>query len=104
MKTKQSFKAIAVTVAVSLAAYGVANSFMVRPVENNNLLMENVEALTEIKEIGTVWYIVDEIPCYSEANEIMIHYSYINCGTCESEMGQGKGNSGSCTKTRKFNP
>ena len=37
--------------------------------KENPLVMENVEALASIENYGGKWYIVDDIPCASSADE-----------------------------------
>lgn len=66
----------------------------------NALTLANIEALTDCQEINGEWYVVDEIPCSSSANEIRVDYSYVNCTDCESQKGKATDENGKCTSIR----
>lgn len=66
------------------------------------LALANIEALSDIQEIGGKWYVIDEIPCASSAIEYRVDYSYVNCSDCKSQSGKAKEENGTCTTIRPF--
>ena len=87
---------------VAVAAVSGIFGYFNQPAKHkaNALILANVEALTDVQEIGGTLYIVDEIPCASSANESRIDCSYVNCTDCESQHGKSYGDNGTCTSIR----
>lgn len=92
------FSVIVVVAAISATYY----SGLPSKAKVGAITLANVEALTEIVEIGGKTYIIDEIPCASSAQEVRIDCSYINCGDCKSQAGRAIGFSGTCTNVREL--
>lgn len=86
----------------SLSAIGLYRSHIESPESCHevDIFNQNIEALSDIEQIGDNWYIVDNIPCASEATEYRVDHSYVNCTTCAKEFGKAHDTSGSCTNVR----
>ena len=96
---KKLIVVLAFAVIMTAGWYGF-NKTISHDESNDNLLLENIEALSDIESIGGKWYIVDRIPCASAGNEVLIHKSYVNCTDCKTQHGAQQGLPGECTNVR----
>lgn len=63
-------------------------------------LLENLEALSFVEQVEGGWWIFDEIPCASIADEREQDKTYVNCSTCTKEGGTSDAGGGKCTSAR----
>lgn len=102
MKKKMNFTLAVITVAI-VTGVVLASEGKEQSKDQSDLVLVNMEAITDVENIGGKWYYVDQIPCASAANEIRIDESYINCGTCKKEKGKAEDAlTGACTTSRPF--
>lgn len=66
MKAKKLIVAVTATVALSTAAYQGISNYMVMPIENDMLLMENIEALTQNEATIT-------LPCFPAQTKCVVN-------------------------------
>lgn len=91
---------ILTTIIVVFTYVGVKSS--TQATQLSDLQLENIEALSDIEQIGGNYYIVDQIPCFSTASEVRADCSYINCFDCKPQAGNAGGSEGRCTNVRTF--
>ncbi len=99
-KSKIIVSVILLSICTSVGLFNNANS---EEMSVDDFILENIEALATVENIGGSWIIVDEIPCASSASELRLDKSYVNCTDCKQQKGKADNLTGKCTVVRPMN-